>query len=45
MIEKLKYQPDVDDYGNCYGLIPPSKQEIVDKINEVINYINEKETK
>ena len=40
MIDKLEYRSEVDKFGNCYGLISPSRNEIVDKINEIIDVIN-----
>ena len=43
MIDRLRYIPDVDSVGNCYGKIPPSKDEIIDKINEIIDYLNKLE--
>ena len=39
MIEKLEYETHRDGNGNVYGSIP-SYAEILDKINEVIDYIN-----
>ena len=42
-IEKLRYEADRDSYGNTYGVIPPSKNQIVEKINEIIECINKQE--
>ena len=42
MIEKLHYYPVEDQYGNCYGFNPPSTRQIIDKINEIIDTINQK---
>lgn len=43
MIEELKYMLNEDRFGNIYGKILPSHSQIVDKINEIIQYLNEKE--
>lgn len=43
MIEKLYYYPIEDQYGNCYGSNPPNTYQIVNKINEIIDTINQKE--
>ena len=43
MIEELKRFQLRDNYGNVYGKAPVSEYEIVEKINEIIRYINEKE--
>lgn len=43
MIERLHYYPIEDKYGNCYGSNPPNISQIVDKINEIIDTINQKE--
>lgn len=39
-IKPLGYTPDTDRFGNCYGAIPPTTRMIVDKINEIIEYLN-----
>lgn len=43
MIEELKRSQLRDNYGNVYGEAPVSEYEIVEKINEIIRYLNEKE--
>ena len=43
MIEKLYNYPIEDKYGNCYGSNPPTISQIVDKINEIIDTINQEE--
>lgn len=40
MIEKLEYETYRDGNGNVYGSIP-SYAEILDKINEVIDALNQ----
>lgn len=45
MIEELERSQLRDNYGNVYGEAPVSEYEIVEKINEIIRYINEKEEK
>lgn len=40
MIEKLEYETHRDGNGNVYGSIP-SYAEILDKINEVIDALNQ----
>ena len=40
MIEELSYSINSDEFGNVYGTIPPSTKKIVDKINEIIEYLN-----
>lgn len=42
-IEELSYASEYDIYGNIVGLCPPSKREIVDKINEIIRHLNKGE--
>ena len=39
-IEELKYRSLADNYGNRYGSIPPTTDEIVRKINEIIEILN-----
>lgn len=41
MLEELEYRTDKDQYGNIYGLLPPSNREIIEKLNEVIRVLNE----
>lgn len=43
MIERLQYYLIKDDCGNCYGSNPPTISQITDKINEIIDTINQKE--
>lgn len=43
MIERLHYSLIEDQYGNCYGSNPPNISQIVDKVNEIIDAINQKE--
>ena len=43
MIERLHYYLIEDQFGNCYGSNPPNTSQIVDKINEIIDTINQKE--
>ena len=43
MIEELKPLPIIDEYGNEYGLSAPTMWEMMDKINEIIRYLNKKE--
>ena len=43
MIEELGNRAMVDRDGNCYGMAPPGVYEIVEKINEIIHYLNSKE--
>ena len=43
MIERLYYYPIIDECGNYYGYNHPSTSQIVDKINEIIDTINQKE--
>jgi len=45
IIESLSYKADEDRYGNIYGTIAPSKDEIVDKINEIILRVNDLDSK
>lgn len=44
MIEKLYDTPDKDKYGNIYGTNPPSNRQIINKINELIDKVNELST-
>lgn len=45
MIEELESYNIEDKYGNVYGKGVPTNMELMDKINEIIRYINEKEKK
>lgn len=42
-IEELIYTSNMDQWGNCYGKNPPSTRQIVNKINEIIGWINSQE--
>lgn len=39
-MEKLECTLLCDRYGNCYGYQYPTNKELMDKINEIIDYIN-----
>lgn len=43
MIEELTSNQVVDQYGNVHGQAPCSQWEMMEKINEIIRYLNEKE--
>ena len=43
MIEELFDKPDADRFGNVFGVIQPTKTEIIIKINEIIRKLNEME--
>ena len=43
MIEELTPNRIEDQYGNVYGQAPCSNWEMMDKINEIIRYLNEQE--
>ena len=43
MIEELTPSRIVDQDGNVYGEAPSSQWEIMDKVNEIIRYLNAKE--
>lgn len=43
MIEELTQSRIVDQDGNVYGEAPCSNWEMMDKINEIIRYLNAKE--
>ena len=46
MIEKLTRKPVYDRTGRyCMGEEYPDKHEIINKINEIIDYLNKKEVK
>ena len=40
IIKPLEYYPMIDRYGNCHGQQPPTISEITDKINEIIEKLN-----
>ena len=40
MIEFLHEQPVIDRFGNCYGSDAPSHFELMEKINEIIEVVN-----
>ena len=40
-IKELTTTADMDEYGNVYGTNYPSRQEIMDKINEIVRSVNE----
>lgn len=42
-MEKLECTNLCDRKGNCYGYQYPTNKELMDKINEIIDYINNKE--
>lgn len=39
-IKELEETPIIDKYDNCYGTRIPTNREIVDKVNEIIETIN-----
>lgn len=45
MIEELESYNIKDKYGTVYGKSVPTNLELMDKINEIIRYLNEKEIK
>lgn len=45
MMEKLKSNQIRDAYGNVYGDNPPSSWEMTDKINELVEAVNQLEKK
>ena len=40
MIEFLHDRPIMDQFGNCYGSAVPSNFEMMKKINEIIEVVN-----
>ena len=40
MIDFLHEQPVIDLFGNCYGSDAPSHFELMEKINEIIEVVN-----
>lgn len=45
MIEEIKTYNIEDQYRNVYGNSVPTNLELMEKINEIIRYLNEKEAK
>lgn len=45
MIEKLSEHLIIDNDSNAIGQVPPNIFELMDKINEIIDAINEKDVK
>lgn len=45
MIEKLEPYISRDKYGNVLGEIPPTPWEMTDKINELVEVVNQLEKK
>lgn len=43
MIEELETYNIEDQYGNVYGKSVPTNLELMEKINEIIRYLNKKE--
>ena len=43
MIEEIETHNIKDQYGNVYGNSVPTNLELMEKINEIIRYLNEKE--
>lgn len=41
MIKELETKGIEDRYGNCYGVSYPSDYQIFEKVNELVNKINE----
>jgi len=42
-IERLERRTMTDRFGNCYGMHNITEPEMVDKINEIIDRLNEME--
>lgn len=40
-IEKLETRVNGDKYGNIYGVYYPTKEQLMYKINEIIDVVNE----
>ena len=40
-LDILEYEVDADRYGNTYGTIPPSENQIVNTINNIVLKVNE----
>ena len=45
MIEEIKTYNIEDQYGNVYGMSVPTNLELMEKINEIVRYLNENEAK
>ena len=45
MIEEIETYDIKDQYGSVYGKSVPTNLDLMEKINEIIRYLNEKETK
>ena len=45
MIEEIETYDIKDQYGNVYGKSVPTNLDLMEKINEIIRYLNEKEDK
>ena len=43
MIEEIETYDTKDQYGNVYGKSAPTNLDLMEKINEIIRYLNEKE--
>lgn len=41
ILDILEYKVDTDRYGNTYGTIPPSEDQIVNTINNIILKVGE----
>ena len=44
-MKKLKFTADTDRYGNTYGLYPPTITQLTEKVNEVIDEIEQLRSK
>lgn len=43
MIKEIETYDIIDRYGDVYGKSVPTNLELMEKINEIIRYLNEKE--
>ena len=43
MIEEIETYEIKNQYGDVYGQSAPTNMELMDKINEIIRYLNKKE--
>lgn len=41
MLEKIHVRPIEDQFGNCYGTTKPDNMVLMEKINELIDAVNE----
>lgn len=41
MLKKIEVHTIQDKYGNCYGTTKPDNMELMEKINELIDAVNE----